>query len=502
MPLQVSFTSRDFSAPLHPGLRIKPLFLSWSAFGGPDRARLGVEGTGDQLFDLAGMLRCPVTVSDSKGIPVWWGFVDEISIFLTGSHFKISLAELFNKVQVRYSFLSPDGKLADHMETGYASNVASQKEYGIREMCLHRENIEETIAEELRDTFLERHAWPHSQLSQRVELAQPHAELKCSGWFSTLDWQTYENRDGFYANYGPGPGTINFGRPNWRLPSQKFKPGVDCAVKYVYFQLRKNGSPSGDLNARIYLDSGGSPAGSYLAVSQNVNASTLSASGYSWVRFTFTNPVQLSASTSYWCTCYITVSDSTNNIFMRVDENASYDQENHYAKYSDVGVWKVIPNLTSPGTYPHLIFRVVCLSDTGSQLLDISSAGNPFFERIVSFPTGVDASPYRAGGTTCLDEILKLMKLGTANQRMILARVTPQRHLHFYEQPDAAPTVYMDRIGKYYSLEGKPLAPYFPPVGQFAYLCEGNHFALPFDKNRVPTCFVQSAEYRCDGPGE
>ena len=495
MALQATFSSRDFSAPVLPGLPVKVRSLSWSAFGGPDKATLSVDAAQYRLFDLAGMLRSPVTVSDPYSIPVWWGFVDEIRIFLDGDSFRISLSDLFNKVRVRSTFLSPDGKLADQAETGFASNTTSQNEYGIREICLYRKDIDETFAEGLRDTFLNLHAWPHSELSQCLESGSPRAELKCSGWFSTLGWQTYENRDGFFANDGPGPGTINFGRPNWRMPSQKFTPGADSTVKYIYFKLRKNGSPSGDLNARIYLDNGGSPASSYLAVSQNVNASTLPATGYSWVRFTFTNPVPINALTSYWCTCYSAVSDSTNNIFMRIDENANYCQENHYAKYSDVGVWKVIPNTTSPGTLPHLIFRVVSLSDTGSQLMDISNTGNQFFQRIISLSSGLDTSPYRGNRATCIDEITQLMQLGTSNQRMILAMVTPERHLYFYEQPDPTPTVYMDHCGRYYSLEGKLLPPYFPPVGQYAYLGENNQLTLPFDKNRVPTCFIHRTEY-------
>lgn len=497
MPLKMNFSSRDFSAPILSGLPVKPRALSWSAFGGPQHASLHVDASDDRLFSLAGMLRCPVMISDHLGSPVWWGFVNEIRIYLDGTYFEISLEEVFNKVSVRFSFLSPDGKLADQFETGFASDFASQKEFGVREINLFRENLDETFAEEWRDTFLNQHAWPRSALARRLDAGKPHADLRCSGWFSTLGWQTYQNNEGFYANYGPGPGTINFGRPNWRIPSQRFTPGVDCAVKYVYFLLRKKGTPTGDLSARIYLDSGGSPATSYLAVSEGVNASTLTATGYRWVRFEFSTPVQLSASTSYWCSCYSATSDAANNIFMRIDENASYHQENHFAKYSDAGVWKVMPNITSPGTHPHLMFRVVCLSDTGSQIQDISHSGNQFFPRIVGFPTGVDASPFRRDRASCLDEITKLMRSGTSKGHMVLAGVTPDRHLYFYEQPDPVPTAIMDRHGKYYTLQGKPLPPYFPPVGQYVYLGESNHFALPFDRNRVPTCFVHRAEYQC-----
>ena len=493
-PFSTRFVSRDFASHLILGASVTPQTLSWSAFGGPDRAMLRMDGSLSQLLKLAGLLRSPVFVDDLKATPVWWGYVDQITIYFEGSKFTILLDQLFNKVKVTYSFISPDNRLADQLETAYASSAASQLEYGIREAVIHRLNLDEDFAEEFRDTFLELHQWPTSVLSSLETPGQVYAEVSCSGWFSTLAWQSYENLDGFYANYGPGPGSFNFGVSGQRIPSQKFTPSVACDLKYVYFLLRKNNSPTNDLTARLYSDSGGAP-NAVLASSSAVGGATLPSTGYSWIRFDFT-PYTLSAATSYWVGV-IAAPHATNNFFIRIDENACYYQTGHYAKYYNAGTWYVIPNVTSPATYPDLHFRVICINDTGSQLLSIADAGDQFFADILSFNTNLDTSPFRSGQNTCLEEITTLMELGTSNHRLILATVTPNLILKFYEQPDITPTSFIDAKGKFYSSVGSPVLYYFPPIGQWVGLVSTDRHVMPFDQHRVPTCFVQHAEYDC-----
>lgn len=492
----VNFKARDFSAPIFPGLKITPLSFSWSAFGGPDEALLRFDGRRGRLMESVGMLRCGVEICDPYGIPVWWGYIDQITVFLEGARFTVSLEDIYNRVSVTYSFISPDNKLADQLETADAQNTASQVEYGIKQVVLHEHNLDDSFAESLRDTFLDLHAWPSSLLSEKGDNSEIYAQLHCSGWFSTLNWLIYENTQGFYANYGPGAGTLNFGFATARYPAQKFTPGASVSAKYAYFRLRKNLAPTGNAFCRIYSDAAGSP-NAVLATSQAVACSSLPATSYSWTRFTFTTAYSLIGATPYWIACYRGVSDAVNNLYIKTDEDANYYQEAHFAKYWDGAAWVTIPNMTSPGTNPDLMFRLVCISDSGSQISNMASVGNQFFDLITSLTTGVNISPYRSGQNTCLAEILKNMALGTSNQRMILAKVSSQRRLVFYEQPDPTPTAFMDRYGHLFSQEGVPIPAYRPPVGQYVHLSGSNYLTMPFDARRVPSCFVQSAEYNC-----
>jgi len=494
----IYFSSRDFTSPILTRALITPQTLSWSAFGGPDRAELRMDGSVSVLLQLAGLLRCPVYIHDLATTPVWWGYVDQITIYFEGSKFTITLDKLFNKVKVTYSFISPDNRLADQLETSYAESAASQLEYGIREIVLHRLNLDDDFAEEFRDTFLSLHQWPSSVLSSLEKPGHCYAEVSCSGWFSTLAWQSYENLDGFYANYGPGPGSLKFGYPNFRLPSQKFTPGVDCDLKYAYFLIRKVAAPTSNIYARLYSDSGGSP-NINLAASNTIAGSSLSPTNYQWSRFTFSPAYTLSAGTPYWITLNGATVNSTNYYSIRIDENACFHQDGHYAMYYGGGIWNLVLNLTSPGTTPHLHFRVVCISDTGSQLFDMVTSGDQFFKGILSLETSLDTSPFRSGQNTCLEEITTLMELGTSNQRLILADVNPDLVLRFYEQPDPTiPTAFLDRSGHFFTREGKPLAACFPPVGQWASMIGTNRYVMPFDRARAPSCFIQSVKWYCD----
>jgi hypothetical protein len=276
--LFITFQRRDFSGPFLPSVSLSPDRLSWSAFGGPDQAFISAQGQLDNLLELTSTLRFPVQIHDHQNTPVWWGFVDEVIIFLEHVQVKVSLSQLYNKVSVQYSFISPDNKLADQLETTTVSNPQSQSEFGIKETVIHEIDLDEDIANALRDTFLSAHAWPFSELSQRTKSGEVYAQLHCSGWFKTLAWRNYKNLEGFYANYGPGPGIFAFGDAiTHRYVGQSFLPGANVNLKYVYFRLRAEASPTTSLTARLHAQSSGYP-GSVLATSSVVPASQVNGS--------------------------------------------------------------------------------------------------------------------------------------------------------------------------------------------------------------------------------
>lgn len=494
--LSISFTRRDFSGPVMPVSDIQSDHLTWSAFGGPDQAFLSAHGTVRNLLELASLLRCGVLVSDPYNSPVWWGYVDEVTVFLERVQVRVSLENLFNQVRVQYSFISPDNKLADQYETDSVTNPQSQREFGVKETILHGTDLDDDFAESLRDTFLSLHAWPTSELSQHSESDQVHAELHCSGWFKTLAWQSYQNQDGFYANYGPGPGVFAFGESsNHRLACQSFTPGVACDLKYAYFKVRKEGSPTHNLTAQLREDSSGYPQ-SVLTTSEAVPAASIGSQGYSWVKFTWATPYTLTGGQKYWISLNPGGVDGLNYYLLKIDENMNY--VGFGGKYYDqsAGTWYKLPSVTAPGSRPDVYIRVVCISDTGEQLADIAAAGDQFFTKITSLVTGIQASPYRMNGYDCLEEIEALLNLGTSNQRLVLARVTPERRLTFYEQPNPDEAdLYMDDRSRFYTRECVPLPSYLPPVGRFVRLAVTTSVRLPWDKNRMPACFIAGAEY-------
>jgi len=324
MAFTTEFQRRDFTGPIHPGLPIQPKRLSWTAFGGPDTADLIMTGPPEQLLDMTALLRCGVTIRDSLGEPVWWGFVNEVRIMLEKVQIQVAMKDLANQVKVQYTFISPDNHLGDQLCTSAARDVRSQNEYGVKETVLLRRNIDETFAENLRDTFLTQHAWPVSALDQRTEQGSPRVLLRCTGWFNSLSWRAYENTEGFYANYGPGPGSFAFGNSNSaKYAGQSFTPGADGALKYVYFMLRNVGGATRTITARLHPNDPWYP-GAVLATSESFDPGGLPSTAYTWARFTFTNPYPLTGGTHYWITLNPNGVNGAEYFMLRLDENMTY----------------------------------------------------------------------------------------------------------------------------------------------------------------------------------
>ena len=88
------------------------------------------------------------------------------------------------------------------------------------------------------------------------------------------------------------------------------------------------------------------------------------------------------------------------------------------------------------------------------------------------------------------------MRLGTSNGLMVLAVVTPERQLLFYEQPDPSdPQIFLDRYNRFNNSKGSLLQPGYPPVGETAILSGHGRIIQPFDRARVPACFIQHVAY-------
>jgi hypothetical protein len=491
-PFTVELERRDFSGPVALDLPVKPVQMGWSAFGGPKTAELHVRGKAEDLIDLTGLLRCGVMVRDAQGEPVWWGYVDDVLIRLGDVTIRVAMKELANRVSVRYAYLSPDNRPGDTGVTAPAGNTPSEREYGVKEQVLQRQNIDEVYAATLRDAFLAQHAWPVSTLGQCGKPGAPEALLGCSGWFRTLAWRQYEHDDGFYANTGPGPGSFAFGNSASSLyAAQSFTPGEDGALKTVAFMLRNVGGATRTITARVHADAGGVP-GAVLVTSTPFDPSGLPPASFAWAQFTFTSPVPLTGGAVYWVSLDPNGVNGSKYFMLRLDQNMTYAGGEGRYYDSSAGTWLTYP----PGDRPDAIFRFVCAADTGDQLGEIAAVGGQFFPRITTQPTGIFTSPYRDGRLNCLQEVEKLMALGTADRRLVLAKVTPERHLRFYPQPDPQEAdIYLDREGRFFTKEGVPLKPWQPPVGRFARLMGSARINLPWDRYRLPACFVERATY-------
>lgn len=490
--LNTVFQSRSFD-PIPPlPFTFQVVKLSWKAQGGPDEASISASIPSDQVFSLLSLLRAPLIVSNCFSNPVWWGFVAEIHINHQGTQFKLSLDELFNKVKVIYSYISPDNTASSPLlETPFANNGISQSEYGIKERVLYRIGIDDDFALALRNTFLEQSAKPKTAFMPYSKHGLTQVTLLCRGWFSTLSWRFYQDLSGYYANHGPGPGAFNFGTSSITSVGHQFMTLANESVKYVYFMLRKVGNPAANLKVKITTSDGVSPTATIVGTSQAVPGASIPIH-FDWIKFEFVNPVPLSASTRYWIVLEADGLDASAYFTIRLDENRNFNQPRMYGKYYD-GTWKNLASVTMPMFFPSMYFRIVTVQDTGQIINNLSTSLGQFFTSIHSLSTGVIACPYNDNHNNAFDEIIRLMNLGTVNQRLILAKVDVDRRLTFYEAPDPnLPSAYMTPQGQFFTPSNHPIPPYMPPIGEYAILSGTNYFAPPFDNFRTPHYFVDN----------
>ena len=121
--------------------------------------------------------------------------------------------------------------------------------------------------------------------------------------------------------------------------AQGVTPSVTGYRPFVDFNLNKQGSPTGQMYVEIYADSGGSPTGAALAVSDKLDVSLVPTSGRIWVRFVFRAPVSLTASTQYHYVVKATSTVSTTN-YLSVGANTTNSYAGGVAKRWDGAAWQ------------------------------------------------------------------------------------------------------------------------------------------------------------------
>jgi len=186
------------------------------------------------------------------------------------------------------------------------------------------------------------------------------------------------------------------------------------------FLLRNVGGATRIITARLHADSAGVP-GAVLATSDPLDPSGLPPASYAWAQFTFASPVPLTGGNTYWVSINPNGVNAAKYFMLRLDQNMTFTGGEGRYYDSSAGTWATYP----PGDRPDTLFRFVCVADTGDQLGEIAAVGGQFFPRITTQATGILTSPYRAGSLNCLQEVEKLIGLGTADQRLNSVTGTP-----------------------------------------------------------------------------
>lgn len=187
-----------------PALTLRPRRWSAAAVGGPVQAEIEAEGPLSALWETMRWLRYGVRIRNRTGTPVWWGYIDEVTVGL-GEKLAISLSleNLYNRVAVQYTYEDGGGATQD-ATTEWVQDALSSARYGVRELLYSKGDINEIQADAIRDRLLAQFAVPRG-----VAIAEGGASLiaggasegvrgtlRCRGWWSTLGWRYYANPAG------------------------------------------------------------------------------------------------------------------------------------------------------------------------------------------------------------------------------------------------------------------------------------------------------------------
>ncbi len=208
-PFTVSVWDRDNNAVIVPaGLTLTATSISAIAQGGYDSAEISVSGPELALHVLRSWLRYRVEIWGDAGL-VWEGHIDEIMLTLQGVTVTTGVEQMYNAIQVLYSYTGDDGG-SETGETEWGTDTDSINEYGRKE-AIHSSGGETTAeaATALAATVLAGTKKANAPtISIEAGGEESGATLTCSGHFHQLEWRYHTDTGGYEANEQTGERTL------------------------------------------------------------------------------------------------------------------------------------------------------------------------------------------------------------------------------------------------------------------------------------------------------
>ena len=175
--------------------------FNWShkitATNGFDSASFDLILNKDQMeqFFNDGLSRMVTRYSENGNIIVWQGYINSMTLTQPGMKSGLSLDNMFNRVSIRYTKITsgtnPPGESSTRTTQLQATD--SQDKYGIKQIIYSppAEKLKQTVAEQMRATFLEQYREPRRNAATITGAAEPRLHVECKGYKHTLSWRMY-----------------------------------------------------------------------------------------------------------------------------------------------------------------------------------------------------------------------------------------------------------------------------------------------------------------------
>lgn len=468
----VNIGKRDFSGGLLTGgLAWVVERLNWRAVGGPWSARLrAYSARVGELWNLAGLLRCPLTVTGESG-PAWWGYISAVEIHDRERVVRVSLEEMYNSVGAEYRDFSPTepNGAGRRTVTAFVSDNQSILTYGTKKRVFRMGPALPSDAAAYAATMLAQHKGPMvtlagDQLSAASFQPEVYAMIECRGWWESLDWQFYgdsrglvgQGKSGQEQPVGAAGANTRFA---WNFPASGW------SANEVWIRARKVGNPADGLKVDLCADASGAP-GAVIAT-QTLGAGSIGTE-WDWVRFVFSAPGSLAGPDTWLVVSRSGGLDGGNYYSVSLNEADPLPGQN--CLLWNGSAW-VSLGAMDPAAY------VVGVEETSLQIsrLLASSAGQFLSGARVEVSSGVYARMWRDGSERGRAAVESLLKVGTSAGRRMLARVEADRTARVFAQPEAAAHLedagaglYLDAGGQVNHADGRALDLAEWPAGQWA----------------------------------
>lgn len=429
----VQFINPDTGIEYKPGVVYEVNEYSHHAVGGPEEASISIRGTAELLVDLTKRLGYWVTIFDDAANPVWWGFLFSAEIRFGERRVNASLGRMANKIAVAYSKLNPgQATSSERTVTGWATDDFSIARYGTKEQLITKADLTQEAAEAARDLALEKQRLPRREVTSGIsEGGSLSGLLRAKGWFNTLHWELFPQENGLVSYETSGTGTINMGDGTISEVAQSFQltSSDTWYGELLSIRARLQGSPTDNVLLQLCADSGGNP-GTVLATA--TLSYTTFTSNLQWVEGLVASRYELQLSTTYWLKVSRSGGGDASNYYV-VDVNEELGFTGGVFKKNQGGWGSRSPDAD-------MLFKVGGTRETTKQMSDMLDTYGQFLAGYtIESSSGVFTNPYRDGNTDCLYELRELLKLGTSSGKRYIAKISHQRWLYIYEEPDPDP---------------------------------------------------------------
>jgi hypothetical protein len=183
-----------------PDVQFRPLRWGSTAVGGPEYAIVEVYGAEAALWQCLDWLRYHLIIRNEMVAPIWWGYVESISLDTPSVSVSVSLEDMANSIAVEYG----------DANTGFSEDAASIAEYGRKQRVLSVDPVLTNTVSQRQSAELATRQQPQPvQDIRRNE--QAVATLRCVGWLKTLSWLYYSRDYGLVEYVGNGSTDQVFG---------------------------------------------------------------------------------------------------------------------------------------------------------------------------------------------------------------------------------------------------------------------------------------------------